>query len=152
MATEGERDRLPEMGRIRDKRKMREKKGGVKNDGAAVEARSVCDKHMRKEERKFEECEDITREEVYRDLWRVSIGSEYRKVVARLSGRYGDRDKCSLKGPTKEQSGDTSSTNRRTAIYDEIYCDWIDVMRNTKYLLRFFQEPVNPVHEFMNKW
>ncbi|KYN31524.1 hypothetical protein ALC56_14405, partial [Trachymyrmex septentrionalis] len=31
----------------------------------------------------------ITRGEVYRDLWRVSISSEYRKVVGRLSGRYG---------------------------------------------------------------
>ncbi|EGI71019.1 hypothetical protein G5I_00128 [Acromyrmex echinatior] len=73
--------------------------------------------HTRKEEGKSKECEDITREEVYRDLWRVSISSEYRKVVGRLSGRYaGDRDKCSLKGPTKERSGDTSSTNRRIAI------------------------------------
>ncbi|TGZ37437.1 hypothetical protein DBV15_10646 [Temnothorax longispinosus] len=45
---------------------------------------------MREEEGKSGECEDITREEVYRDLWRVSIGSEYRKVVGRLSGRYGD--------------------------------------------------------------
>lgn len=72
---------------------------------------------MRKEEGKSEEYEDITRE-VYRDLWRVSIGSEYRKVVGRLSGRYDDRDKCSLKGPAKEQSDDTSSTNRWTAIWN----------------------------------
>ncbi|KYM78973.1 hypothetical protein ALC53_10527 [Atta colombica] len=101
------------MGRIRDKRKMKEKKGGgeTKEDGA-VRKHEVCDKHMRKEEGKSKECEDITREEVYRDLWRVSISSEYRKVVGQLSGRYGDRDKCSLKGPTKERSGDTSSTNR----------------------------------------
>lgn len=104
------------MGRIRDKRKMKEKRGRRSEGGwRRQEAQSVCDKHMRKEEGKSGEC-DITREEVYRDLWRVSIGSEYRKVVGRLSGRYGDRDKCSLKGPTKEQSGDTSSTNRRTAI------------------------------------
>lgn len=118
MATEGERDRVPEMGRIWDKRKMREKKKTEESEGGwrRQEAQSVCDKHMRKEEGKSREWEDITREEVYRDLWRVSIGSEYRKVVGRLSGRYGDRDKCSLKGPTKEQSGDTSSTNRRPAI------------------------------------
>lgn len=77
----------------------------------------MCGKHMREEEGKFEECEDITREEVYRDLWRVSIGSEYRKVVGRLSGRYGDRDKCSLKGPTKEQTERyIIAANRRTAL------------------------------------
>lgn len=41
----------------------------------------MCAKHMRKGEGKPEESEDITRGEVYRDLWRVSIGSEYRKTL-----------------------------------------------------------------------
>lgn len=93
----------------------RKRKAG-EDGGAKKQHKSARDKRMRKEEGKSGECEDITREEVYRDLWRVSIGTEYRKVVGRLSGRYGDRDKCSLKGPRKEQSGDTSSTNRRAAM------------------------------------
>lgn len=51
MATGGERDRVPEMGRIRDKRKMREKKGGgggAKEIGAVMKhkvcATSICGK------------------------------------------------------------------------------------------------------------
>lgn len=103
---------------------------------------------MREEEGKSEECEDITREEVYRDLWRVSIGSEYRKVVGRLSGRYGDRDKCSLKGPRKEQSGDTSSTNRRTALWYKMKYMVIGLTLCDKVSTVFLSSYVNPFANF----
>lgn len=53
---------------------------------------------------KAEESEDITREKVYRDLWRVSISLEYRKIVRWLSRRYGDHDKYLLKELTEWSS------------------------------------------------
>lgn len=73
-----ERDRVPEMGRIWDKRKMKEKKrgrGAEKRRRMAQPGSAKCARraYARKEEGKSEERE-ITREEVYRDLWRVSIG------------------------------------------------------------------------------
>lgn len=130
------------MGRIWDKRKMKEKKkreGAEKRRRMAQPGSAKCARraYARKEEGKSEERE-ITREEVYRDLWRVSIGSKYRKVVGRLSGRYGDRDKCSLKGPAKERSG-AAIHHRQIAeprYKDETCDDWIDAMRKIQNIHR----------------
>lgn len=69
------------MGRIQDKRKMRKKGRRRAKRWCYRRAQSVCAKHMRKGEGKSEESEDITRGEVYRDFWRVSIDSEYRKTL-----------------------------------------------------------------------
>lgn len=63
-----------EMGRIRDKGKMRKKRGGEQKRGwSHHRTRSMCAKHMQEGEGKTKEGENITTEEIYRE-----ISGEYR--------------------------------------------------------------------------
>lgn len=62
-----------EMGRIRDKGKMRKKRGGEQKRGSHHRTRRMCAKHMQEEEGKAKEGENITTGEIYRE-----ISGEYR--------------------------------------------------------------------------